>query len=58
MLCPKCNGRSKVYDTERRPEGTMRRRQCMSGLCGAKFKTIETPARLVTGYVVASDEDA
>lgn len=51
MLCPKCNGPTRVYDTEQRPEGTVRRRQCTSTRCAKKFKTIETTARLVRGYV-------
>lgn len=58
MRCPTCNGRTKVYDTEQRPEGRVRRRLCVSAACARKFRTIETLARLVTGYVSQSDDEA
>ncbi len=51
MPCPQCKGPSRCYSTEHRAEGTVRRRQCTSTLCGHKWKTLERPAKLVRGYV-------
>lgn len=40
--CPKCNGRSRVYDTRRQRDGTvLRRRQCKRGSCFVRFNTVE-----------------
>lgn len=51
MPCPKCKGPTRCYDTEHRPEGTVRRRQCTSALCAHKFKTLEKNAKMVRGFV-------
>lgn len=50
MKCPRCNGPTRVYDTEQRAEGTARRRQCTSSKCGHKFVTLEKRAQMVRGY--------
>lgn len=50
MKCPRCGGPSRVTDTERRTEGTLRRRLCTSSRCGHKFQTLEKPAQMVRGY--------
>ena len=54
MKCPRCGGLTRVYDTDQRPEGTVRRRQCTSSRCGEKFKSLQPPeqeARFLRGYV-------
>ena len=40
MICPKCQGKSKVYNSRRLGDTTRRHRQCLT--CGHKYSTIET----------------
>lgn len=41
LLCPKCNGKTKVYETRNKPNGTTKRyRKCL--YCDYHFRTIES----------------
>ena len=40
MICPKCQGKSKVYNSRPLGDTTRRHRQCLT--CGHKYSTIET----------------
>jgi transcriptional regulator NrdR family protein len=48
--CPRCGGHSRVTNTTHRPEGVLRRRQCLSPACGARFETLEKHAKMSREY--------
>ena len=39
MLCPVCEGETKVIDSRRKPDCVNRRRECLE--CGFRFNTVE-----------------
>lgn len=53
MTCPKCGGRTRVYETRDREGVTVRRRQCLDHACGTKIRTEERPTRVETPRVQA-----
>lgn len=51
MTCPKCAGRTKVYDCrpDEAGETKTRRRECLE--CGYRFKTIEIETNLFESII-------
>lgn len=48
LMCPGCQGPTRVYDTRRRKDGNvMRRRRCSTPRCYSRFVTLERVARIV-----------
>lgn len=47
MTCPKCAGRTRIYDCrpDEAGETKMRRRECLE--CGYRFKTVEIEINLL-----------
>ena len=49
MTCPMCNGNTKVIDSRKSTDHTIRYRQCKK--CGYKFRTLETDEEIYNRVV-------